>query len=56
MLTKRKLRMTYRRYLFSYSFEVFTPRLQPELIPRLHIISNASNDQILLSVAGLLLA
>lgn len=25
-MNKRKLRLTYRKYLFSYTFEVFQPR------------------------------
>lgn len=47
--------MTYRRYLFSYSFEVFTPIPEPELVPTYEVISNANYDQILFSLARLLL-
>ena len=55
MISKRKLRKLYRGYLFSYTFEVFTPRAIVEVEPPFEVISSDDNEQVLFGLAALLL-
>lgn len=55
-MNKRKLRRVYRRYLFSYTFEILTPRAIVEVDTRLEVPGKDDNTRLLFSLAALLLA